>query len=93
MKENWKTLRSLLRTWIFAVDGQAYNDENRKLTATRVIFRTYLRDKALSWYHGLSAETRANWQLLETAFLSRFALVARKEVDQTRFLNLVFNFK
>lgn len=67
--------------------------QNRKLTATRVIYRSHLRDNALLWYRGLSAETRANWQLLETAVLSRFALVVQKEADQTRFLNLVFNFK
>lgn len=77
----------------FAVDGQTYTDEDRKITATQVIFRTHLRDKALLWYHGLSSETRASWQLLETAFLSRFALAAQKEMDQTRFLNLIFNFK
>ena len=44
----------------FAVGGQTNTDENRKLTTTRVIFRTHLRDKALLWYQGLSAETRAN---------------------------------
>lgn len=77
----------------FAVDGQKYTDESRQLIATRVIFRTHLRDKALFWYHSLSPETRASWQLLETAFLSRFALVVQKEMDQTRFLNLIFNFK
>lgn len=69
----------------FAVDGQAYTDEDRKLTATRVIFRTHLRDKALLWYHSLNFETRASWQLLKTAFLSRFALVVQKEMDHTRF--------
>ena len=31
--------------------------------------------------------------MLEEAFLSRFALTPRKEVDQTRFFNLVFNFR
>lgn len=31
----------------FAVDGQGYTDESRKFTATRVIFRTHLREKAL----------------------------------------------
>lgn len=62
----------------FAIDGQSYTDENRKLTATRVIFLSHLRDKALLWYHSLNAETRANWQLLETAFLSRFALAVQK---------------
>ena len=77
----------------FAIDGQTYTNENRKLTVTRVIFRTHLRDKALLWYHGFSAKTRANWHLLQTEFLSRFALVARKEVDQTCFFNLVFNFR
>ncbi len=76
----------------FAIDGQTYTDENGKLTATRFIFPKHLRDKALLWYHGLN-ETRANWQLLEAALLSRFVLVARKEVDQTRFLNLVSNFR
>ena len=30
----------------FAVDGQIYIDKTRKLTATRVIFRTHLQDKA-----------------------------------------------
>lgn len=77
----------------FAIEGQPYTDENRKVTATRVIFRSHLRDKELFWYYSLSAETRANWQLLKIAFLSRFALVVQKEVDQTRFLNLLFNFK
>ncbi len=77
----------------FAVDGQVYTDQNRKLTATRVIFRTHLRDKALLWYHGLNAETRANWQLLETAFLSQFTLTAPKEVDPTWFLNLALNLR
>ena len=54
----------------FAVDGQIYTNKTGKLTATRVIFRTHLRDKALLWYHGLGAEIRANWQVLEEAFLS-----------------------
>ena len=31
----------------FMVDGQTYTDEDQKLTITRVIFRTHLRDKAL----------------------------------------------
>lgn len=53
----------------FAIDGQTYTDENKKLTAARVVFRTHLQDKALLWYHCLNAETRANWQLLEAAFL------------------------
>ena len=61
--------------------------------ATRVIFRTRLRDKALLWYQGLAAEVRGNWESLEAAFLTRFALLPKKEVDQTRFLNLVFNFR
>ena len=77
----------------FAIDGQAYTDEARKQTATRVIFRTRLRDKALFWYQNLAAEVRGNWESVEAAFLTRFALVPRKEVDQTRFLNLVFNFR
>lgn len=84
--EGDKKTADFLENLSFAIDSQVYTDENRKLTATRVIFRTQLRDKALLLYHGLS-ETRANWQLLETAFLARFAPVARKEVDQTRFLN------
>ena len=77
----------------FAVDGQIYTDKTRKLTVTRVIFRTHLQDKILLWYHGLSAKIRANWQVLEKAFLSRFALTPQKKVNQTRFLNLVFNFR
>lgn len=60
----------------FAIDSQTYTDENRKLTATRVIFRTHLRDNALYWYRGLNAETRASLKLLETAFLSRLGLEA-----------------
>ena len=31
--------------------------------------------------------------MLEEAFLSQFAFTPRKEVNQTRFLNLVFNFR
>lgn len=31
----------------FAIDGQTYTDETRKQTATPVIFRTRLRNKAL----------------------------------------------
>lgn len=46
----------------FAIDGQTYTDENGKLTATRVVFRTPLWDESLLWYHGLGAETRANRQ-------------------------------
>lgn len=65
-----------IETLVFAIDGQTYTDEARKQTVTRVIFRRHLRDKALLWYNDLSAETRANWQLLESAFLSRFALAA-----------------
>ena len=61
--------------------------------ATRVVFRTHLRDKALTWYQSLAAEVRGNWEFLEVAFLARFALVAQKEFDQTRFLNLVVNFR
>lgn len=68
----------------FAIDSQTYTDENRKLTATRVIFRTHLRDNALHWYRGLNAKTRASLKLLETAFLSRLGLEARKEVDQAQ---------
>ncbi len=77
----------------FAIDGQVYTDEVRKQTATRVIFRTRLRDNALLWYQSLPAEVQSNCESLEVAFLTRFALVPRKEVDQTRFLNLVFNLR
>ncbi len=77
----------------FAINGQVYTDEVRKQTATRVIFRTRLRDKALLCYQSLPTEVRSNWESLELAFLTRFALVSRKEVDQTRFLNLVFNLR
>ena len=65
----------------FAIDGQTHTDENRRLTASRGTFGTHLQDKALLWYHGLNGDTRANWLLLEAAFLSRFALIHRKEVD------------
>lgn len=77
----------------FAIDGQAYADKTRKQTATRVIFRTRLRDKALIWHQGLAAYVRSNWELLEAAFLARFSLAPRKEVDQTRFLTLVLNLR
>lgn len=77
----------------FAIDGQTYTDEARKQTATRVIFRTRLRNKALIWYQGLAAEVRDNLESLEAAFLTRFALVPRKEVDQIRFLDLVLNLR
>lgn len=82
-----------IETLLFAIEGQTYTGEARKQTATRVIFRTHLRDKALIWYQGLAADVRGNWESLEAAFLIRFALVIRKEVNQTRFLNLVFNFR
>ncbi len=36
---------------------------------------------------------QARWQKHETVFLSRFALVVQKEIDHTRLLNLIFNFK
>lgn len=40
-----------------------------------------------------AADVRGDWQALEAAFRARFALVARKEVDQTSFLNLALNLK
>lgn len=83
----------LIENLNFAIDGQTYTDENRKLTATRVIFRTHLWDNPLLWYYNLNAETPANWQFLVAAFLSRFCLVPRKELNQTHFLNLLFNFR
>ncbi len=60
-------------TLLFAIDGQAYTVEARQQTATRVIFHTRLRDKALLWYQDFTAEVRGNWQSLEAAFLARFA--------------------
>ena len=39
----------------FAIDGQVYTNEVRKQTATRAIFRTCLKDKALFWYQSLPA--------------------------------------
>ena len=39
-----------IKTLFFALDGQTYTDEARKQTATRVIFRTHLPDKALLSY-------------------------------------------
>ena len=59
---------------------------------TQVIFRTHLRDKAFFWYQSLATEVRGNWESLEATFLTRFALVPRRKVDQTRFLNLVASF-
>lgn len=44
----------------FVIKSQVYADENRKLTATQVIFWTHLYDKALLCYNRLSAETRSN---------------------------------
>ena len=37
-----------------------YTDEARKQTATIVIFRARLRDKALLWYQDLTADVRGN---------------------------------
>lgn len=68
----------------FAIEGQTYIDENRKLTTTRVIFRSHLRDKALLW-----SQCRDASYYRQRSFLD-LPLVVRKEVDQTRFLNLVF---
>ena len=82
-----------IKNLTFAINGQVYTDEVRKQTAARVIFRTRLRDKVLLWYQNLPAEVQSNWESLEVAFLTQFALVLRKEVDQTRFLNLVFNLR
>lgn len=82
-----------IETLTFAIDGQVYADEIRKQTATRVIFRTRLQDKALLWYQELAADVRGNWQALETTCHARFALVPYKEMDQTWFLNLVLNLK
>ena len=93
MRADNKTRPNLLKTSLFAIDGQAYTDEARKQTATRVIFRTHLRDKALFWYQNLAAEVRGNWESLQAAFLARFALVSWNEGDQTRFLNQVFNLR
>ena len=61
-----------IETLFFAIDGQNYTDETRKQTATRVIFRIHLRDKALTWFQSLAAEVRGNWESLEVAFLARF---------------------
>lgn len=54
----------------FAVDAQTYINEKEKLTATLIIFRLHLRDKALFWYHDLNVKTQANWQWLEAVFIS-----------------------
>ena len=43
----------------FAIDSQVYTDEVRKQTATRVIFRTRLRDKVLLWYESLPGEVQS----------------------------------
>ncbi len=67
-----------IETLLFAIDGQTYTDEARKQTASRVIFRTHLRDKALFWYQDLAVEVRGNWESMEATFLTRFALVPRK---------------
>lgn len=74
-------LAEFIENLTFAIDGQIYTDEVRKQTATRVIFRPRLGDKALLCYRGLPAKVQSNWESLETAFLTRFALVPRKEVD------------
>lgn len=70
-----------IETVLFAMDGHTYSDEARKQMATRVIFRVNLRDKARIWYQSLAAEIRGNWESLEAAFLVRFELVPRKEVN------------
>lgn len=82
-----------IETLLFTIDGQTYTSEATKQTATCVIFRSRLWDKASLWYQDLAADVQGNWQLLEAAFLARFALVPRKEMDQTWFLNLVLNLK
>ncbi len=86
-------LAEFIKNLTFAIDGQVYTDEVRKQIATRVIFRARLRDKAILWYQSLPAEVRSNWKSLEVAFLTQFALISRKVVDQTRFLNLIFNLR
>lgn len=42
-----------IETLLFAIDGQAFTDEARKQTVTRVILRTRLRHKLLLWYQDL----------------------------------------
>ncbi len=48
-------LAEFIENLTFAIDGQVYIDEVRERTATRVIFQTRLRDKALLWYQSLPA--------------------------------------
>lgn len=74
-KEGQEDLTKYIQNLNFAIDSETYTDKDQKFIATRVIFRTHLCNKALLWYHGLSSETRASWQLLKTAFFSQFALV------------------
>ena len=56
-----------IKNLTFAMDGQVYTDEVRNQIASRVIFQTRLRDKALLWYQSLPAEVQSNWELLENS--------------------------
>ena len=49
-----------IETVLIAIDGHTYSNEARKHMATQVIFRVYLRDKALIWYQSLAAGVRGN---------------------------------
>ena len=52
-----KNLAEFIKNLNFAIEGQTYTDENRKLTATWVIFQTNLQEKVPLWYHGLNVKT------------------------------------
>lgn len=76
-----KDLTTFIKNLNFAINGQTYTDENRKLIVTQIIFWTHLRDESFSWYHAQNANTQAKEQMLEVASFSWFVLIPQKEVD------------
>lgn len=57
--------------------------------ATKMIFGILLWNKVLFYYYCLTIKTQNDKGLLETIFVTLFALISPEKVDQIPFFNLI----
>lgn len=60
------------------IDGSEYSTTDKADQATRVLFRTHLKDKALDWYRDLPDGPRSQGTELKKVFLEEFRIIPQR---------------
>ena len=77
---------------MFVVEDKYLEIENAA-TVKNLVFRSRLREEALTWYQRLEGTIRSDWSRLAEVFATEYKLEPRSGPDPNQFFNGLYNLK